>query len=158
MKYLKNDELAKDAVMDIFEQLPTLLQRHTITNFKSWLHSVAKNHCLMYLRKKKGIIEFNNLEKIEYQLMENEDELHLSIEKENELQLLENGVNNLTVEQKKCIELFYLNEKSYSEVVEITGYELKKVKSYLQNGKRNLKLYLMNNKTNTIIIILLNIV
>ena len=62
--------------------------------------------------------------------------------KEVKLQQLEEGITKLNSEQKICVELFYLQNKSYVEVAEITGYELNQVKSYIQNGKRNLKIYL----------------
>ena len=158
MKYLKNEELSKDAVMDVFEILPALLQKHKVSNFKSWLYSIAKNHCLMQLRKQKGIIEINSFEKIEHLLMESEEEVHLLNEKEIELQQLEKAITTLNNEQRKCIHLFYIEENSYADVVEKTGYELKKVKSYIQNGKRNLKLYLINNNTGIILIVLLHII
>lgn len=143
MKYLKNEDDSKDAVMQIFEKLITDLNRHDITNFKSWLYSVSKNHCLMALRKTKVEVPgedhvFNNYDG---ELMENEASLHqeaVGIHPDE----LKNAMDSLKDEQKECVRLFYLEEKSYKEVAEITGYPLMKVKSYIQNGKRNLKIRL----------------
>jgi RNA polymerase sigma-70 factor (ECF subfamily) len=144
MKYLKDEEDSKDAVMQIFEKLPEDLKKHEITNFKGWLHSVAKNHCLMELRSKTAKQEKDIQLKVEYEtFMEYDEELHLN--KEQELVNLEEAIKELKEEQKICIELFYLHEKSYQEVVAITGYEMNKVKSCIQNGKRNLKI-LMTDK------------
>jgi RNA polymerase sigma-70 factor (ECF subfamily) len=150
MKYLKNEEDSKDAVMQIFEKLLIELKSHEIANFKSWLHVLAKNHCLMWLRsarvrQEKTIITFEVKEDVE-----NEDMLHPlggdeSGSLEENLQSLEKGIQELPVEQKRCIELFYLQQKCYKEITELTGYELKKVKSYIQNGKRNLKIYLQKD-------------
>lgn len=145
LKYLKHSENAQDAVMDIFELLPNLLIKHEVKNFKSWLHTVSKNHCLMQLRKDKGIFEINAEEKINQVVMESEEELHLKSEHELQLQQMEKGIETLKPEQQECIKLFYLKEKSYQEIVDETGYDLKKVKSHIQNGKRNLKIYLTGN-------------
>lgn len=128
--------------MQIFEKLFTDLLKHKIENFKPWLHMVVRNHCLGLLRKDQSLQKNEKSLKIEFDFMEYEDEEHLIIEKEHE-----NNVNNLNSalkqlksEQKECVELFYLQEKSYTEITELTGFPIKKVKSYIQNGKRNLKL------------------
>ncbi len=141
MKYLKEEEAAKDATMDIFEKLVTSLKTHEVQNFKSWLHVVAKNHCLMQLRTAKRFAE--NGTAADLTNMESEVFLHPNGEDTEEAQLLliEKGLATLSGEQKECVELFYLQQKCYKEIVEITGYELKKVKSYIQNGKRNLKIF-----------------
>jgi RNA polymerase sigma-70 factor (ECF subfamily) len=36
--------------------------------------------------------------------------------------------------------LFYLEQKCYKDIADLTGYDLNKVKSAIQNGKRNLKI------------------
>jgi RNA polymerase sigma-70 factor (ECF subfamily) len=154
MKYLKNADESEDAVMDIFEKLLDDLKAHQIENFKSWLYSVARNHCLMKLRKKKtsegSVIEIkiNNEEAVE-----SNDLLHLNEEdslalgaKERSLQGLENAIAGLNEEQRRCIELFYLEQKCYNEVAEITTYSLNEVKSYIQNGKRNIKMLMLNQR------------
>ncbi|PCH93721.1 MAG: RNA polymerase subunit sigma-24 [Bacteroidetes bacterium] len=149
MKYLKNADESEDAVMDIFEKLLEDLKIHQIDNFKSWLYSVARNHCLMQLRKEKssksGVVEFkiNDVERVE-----SIDLLHLNeeVEKEQSLQGLETAIADLNDEQRRCIELFYLEQKCYNEVAEITTYSLKEVKSYIQNGKRNIKMLMLNQR------------
>ena len=137
LKYLKNTEQAKDAVMNIYEELLTKLQKNEVENFKSWLYVVAKNHCLMQLRKeKKNItVEFTST------VMQSEDFTHLDsvLEKENELKKLEYCIERLPDEQKQSIQLFYLNNKCYNEIAEQTGSEWNKVRSLIQNGRRNLK-------------------
>ena len=146
LKYLKNETQSKDAVILIFEKLLKDLKKHQIENFKSWLHRVSQNHCLMYLRKqqsqqkhqeeyKKNML--SNVENTSFWHLDNESE-----KKEKKLQALEVAIKELKNEQKRCIELFYLEEKSYQEITEITGFSLKEVKSYLQNGKRKLKIRL----------------
>ena len=156
MKYLKNEERSKDAVMQIFEKLFSNLLKHQIDNFKPWLHMVVRNHCLGLLRKDKSILKNEKSLKIEYDFMESEDDEHLIIEKEHENKVnnLANALKELKLEQKECVELFYLQEKSYTEIMELTGYPLKKVKSYIQNGKRNLKL-IMEKMVNTGLYIIL---
>lgn len=147
MKYLKDEEKSRDASMQVFEKLFEDLKKHEVEYFKSWLYSVAKNHCLMQLRAEK-VQKTRDFElKIEYsRVMENGLEGHLNSvpEQEQKLNRLEEGIQALPEEQRICVELFYLKEKCYQEVAQITGYTLNQVKSYIQNGKRNLKLYLVN--------------
>jgi RNA polymerase sigma factor (sigma-70 family) len=139
-KYLRQQDLAQDATMEIFEKLINDLHTHEVQNFKSWLHSVARNHCLMELRSQKvAAIEHSDFFGDDF--MENEPSEHQydDWEIENDLNKLEKCLETLNFEQKSTVELFYLQEKSYKEIVEVTGYDLNKVKSYIQNGKRNLK-------------------
>ena len=148
MKYLKNENDSEDAVMDIFEKLLTDLQKHEVSNFKSWLYSVSKNHCLMKLRKDKTIKYSNNdLIKTEGRIVEMPEPMHLNSKMEKELQLenLEKALQHLSKEQRTCLELFYLQQKCYKEVSSITTFSLKEVKSFIQNGKRNLKNHMITN-------------
>ncbi|MBE0648490.1 MAG: sigma-70 family RNA polymerase sigma factor [Bacteroidales bacterium] len=143
MKYLKEEEQAKDAAMQVFEALFEKLKKHDIQHFKPWLHSVVKNHCLTLLRKKKTEPVFQE----EFYRgfpdpVESEYVLHLSDEKESMLTKLESAILSLSKEQQTCIELFYLKKMCYQEVAAKTGYTDKQVKSYIQNGKRNLRLML----------------
>lgn len=141
LKYLKNEDEAKDAVLQIFENLLEDLKKHEISNFKSWLHSVARNHCLMFLRKQQTQQKRVNEYEAVYEPEESFDTpfaVHDKQEKEVMLTKLEEAITQLKDEQRVCIELFYLEEKCYNEVADLTGYDIKKVKSYIQNGKRNL--------------------
>ncbi len=148
MKYLKDEDDSRDAVMSVFEKLFELLLKHNIDNFKPWLYSVLKNHCLLELRKATPFKRHHNEDQISENIMENRAFMYQEVNgfPENELQKLENAIPKLSEEQRKCIELFYLKEKSYQEVSQITGYDMKKVKSYIQNGKRNLKIMLESEK------------
>jgi len=144
MKYLKNTQDAEDAVMGIFEKLMTDLKNNEVRDFKNWLYRVAKNHCLMILRKQKvaGRAEDEITHKKQQEFMELLFGNHLPFEEETVdgiLISLRDAINSLKEEQKKCIELMYLEKKSYQEITRITGYSLKQVKTYIQNGKRNLK-------------------
>jgi RNA polymerase sigma factor (sigma-70 family) len=138
LKYLKNSEGAKDAVMQIFEELVVKLKKHEVENFKSWLYQVAKNHCLMQLRSPK------NLKTVEISpsFMQNEENVHLNgvLEKEENLEKMERCLDTLNKDQQVIIRMFYLEEKCYKEIVETTGHEWNQVRSFIQNGRRNLKL------------------
>ncbi|WP_026897214.1 RNA polymerase sigma factor [Daejeonella oryzae] len=137
LKYLKDEELSKDAVMQIFEQLIDKLRIHEVSNFKSWLYTLARNYCLMALR----VSGKHSIVPIEENFMEKEAFTHLDIEdiRERKLSIMEQCIDKLPAEQKDTISLFYLEQKCYKEVADLTGYDLNKVKSYIQNGKRNLK-------------------
>ncbi len=143
LKYLKNREDSQDAVMQVFERLITLLKEHDILYFKSWLYTTSRNHCLMHLRARKGTF----LEEISEQLMESEAITHLEDEPEIELNLskLEYCIEQLVMEQKHCVKLFYIQQKCYKEIVQLTGFDDSKVKSYIQNGRRNLKICMEQN-------------
>ena len=145
MKYLRDEDKAKDLQSHIFERLLNDLLKHEVANFKGWLFSVAKNHCLMHLRSNQSLLKNQKELKKDLQTyMESGFELHLNpvLEKESQLSKLELGIQQLNEEQRICVDLFYIREKSYREIVEATGYSLNDVKSYIQNGKRNLKLFM----------------
>ena len=145
MKYLKNEAIAEDLTMQIFEKLIADLKRHHVTAFKPWLHVVVKNECMMEFRKTSTAGK-NEL-KLKFELnenVENAEAEHLkeAEDKEFVLRYLKEGIDELKSEQRECIELFYLKECSYQEVSRITGYTMNEVKSYIQNGKRNLRNYI----------------
>lgn len=145
-KYLKDEDEARDAAMEIFEYLLKEIPKYEIRAFKSWLARSTSNFCLMRLRKAKSVeAHVEAFKKNEADLMESEDGPHLDTElppKEVELLQLEAAVLELRDEQKTCIQLFFLQGKSYEEVAALTGYSYNQVKSHIQNGKRNLKLRL----------------
>jgi RNA polymerase sigma-70 factor (ECF subfamily) len=149
MKYLKDEDNAKDAAMQVFEKLFVDLKKHQVTNFKSWLHTVLKNHCLHTIRdytykhkkEKEAEESYENLVENQYLLYQDNDN-----GLEEKIDNLEMELCNLSHEQRACIELFYLKDKCYQEVAEITGYTMNQVKSHIQNGKRNLKIYLEQNE------------
>lgn len=158
VKYLKDEADSQDAVMQIFEKLFKDLLIHEIDNFKAWLHTVTRNHCLMKLRKEKNLAYKRKDFQIDSQnFMESEEYFHQTEKSQDEIneELAREAIKGLNPEQKKCIELFYLESKSYQEITDLTGYSLKKVKSYIQNGKRNLKNKLINSGVSGFIIILI---
>jgi RNA polymerase sigma-70 factor (ECF subfamily) len=144
LKYLKDREESKDAVMQIFEKLIVEIPKHKIENFKSWLHVVTKNYCLMQLRSEKSHQEsYEDWIKEGTIFMEMNEELHPIDSNGAEIdKALENCIERLKVEQKECILQFYYMNKSYNEISVILDLDEKKVKSNLQNAKRNLKLCL----------------
>ena len=147
LKYLKDPEESKDAVMQIFEQLLGTLKKQEVTHFHNWLHVLTRNHCLMQLRADK-----TKEEKMKA-LTRHGLSADLTGEAENtpllleaKIENLEQGLAQIPAEQRQCVELFYLHQKSYKEIADLTGYDLNKIKSYIQNGKRNLKIYLEQHR------------
>ena len=138
MKYLKNEEEAKDCVQHIFYKVITELQKYKVDYFKSWVYMVAKNHCLMKLRDKKGKITAELTDRLGATPEVATDMQELFVN-DHTLKVLEETLKELNHEQKQCVTLFYLQKKSYQEISETTGYSMLQVKSYIQNGKRNLK-------------------
>jgi len=138
LKYLKNPENAQDSVISIFEELVSKLQKHEIDNFKAWLYTLSKNHCLMRLRSEKRQIVVN----LDVELMQSEENVHLNgeLEKEENFKKLDYCLNQLQEDQRRVIELFYLQSKCYNEISAETGMEWNTVRSFIQNGRRNLKI------------------
>ena len=137
LKYFKEPEEAKDAVINIFEELVTKLKKYEVNNFKSWLYQLSKNHCLMKIRSRKlqpATVDIN--------IMHLEENNHLNhvAEKEEQLNGMENCIEQLPAEQKQAIQLFYLKEKCYKEIADLTETDINKVRSFIQNGRRNLKI------------------
>jgi RNA polymerase sigma factor (sigma-70 family) len=149
MKYLKNEEEAKDSVQQIFLKVIQELHKYKVEYFKSWLYMVAKNHCLMKLRDRQGKISTELTERLTATPDEETDRNALQ-QNDHTLNLMEEALKELNPEQKQCVTLFYLEKKSYQEITEATGYSMLQVKSYIQNGKRNLKILIerkMKEKT-----------
>ena len=144
LKYMKDEEKAKDVVMEVFEKILTDLKRHQVANFRTWVYSVAKNQCLMKLRKEKRVqVRHEEYVHVTAQIMELDLPEHLNGETQEETdRKLMAAVDNLKEEQQQCIRLFYFEKKSYEEIEAQTGFTYKQVKSFLQNGKRNLKIQL----------------
>jgi RNA polymerase sigma-70 factor, ECF subfamily len=144
LKYLKDTNESKDAVMQIFEKLIIEIPRHKIENFRSWLHVVTKNYCLMQLRS--GKTKDERLREIQGDplfFMESVSFVHPIDDEVPELeQDLSDCIKQLGAEQKECINKFYYENRCYREIAQDMGLDEKKVKSYLQNAKRNLKLCL----------------
>lgn len=143
LKYFRDEEQSKDAVMQIFEELVKKLRLHEVTNFKAWLYTLSRNYCLMVLRSSSK----HEMLSIDENFMENEAFVHLNLEDDTEekLSIMVKCIEDLPSEQKVSINLFYMEQKCYKEVADQTGFELNKVKSYIQNGKRNLKICIEKN-------------
>jgi len=139
MKYLKNEEEAKDSVQQIFLKVIQELPKYKVEYFKSWLYMVAKNHCLMKLRDRQGKITTEINDRVTARPGD-ETDLQAIVDNDHALELMEHSLKELNAEQQQCVTLFYLQKKSYQEVSDETGYSLLQVKSYIQNGKRNLKI------------------
>jgi RNA polymerase sigma-70 factor (ECF subfamily) len=144
LKYLKNEENAKDAVIAIFEKLIIELKNREVATFQHWLYAVSRNHCLETLRihgrdEKRRMVFHHESAQV---MMEEMEIISFAEMKEAGLNRLQDAIGRLGHDQRQCIELFYLKEKSYKEITESTGYTLKEVKTHLQNGRRNLRIHL----------------
>lgn len=144
MKYLKQTNEAKDATQQVFEKAFVEINKYEVSYFKSWIYSIARNYCLMQLRSKGHQTVF--MEALPEELGENLSSIELIDSKENilekQIENLDEAIQHLNHEQKICIELFYLQKLSYREIEEKTGFNFQQVKSHIQNGKRNLRIFL----------------
>lgn len=137
LNYLKATAEAEDATMEVFEELMDKLLRYEVKNFKSWLHVCTKNHCLIKLRKAVVNVPLHSETDLRFATEQNysDNEWLNWLSK-----MFVNLFQMLSSEQKLCLELFYFQECNYKEIAEKTGFDIKKVKSALQNGKRKLKI------------------
>ena len=142
-RYLQDGEKSKDAVMQIFEELIKKVSKQEIRQFSSWLYVLSKNHCLMQLRSAKKMQHVSFDEFVEFPLSGHQE---ADEDKEKNLTELEKCMEKLPEKQQQSIELFFIKEKAYKEIVDLTGYSLNDVKSYIQNGKRNLKICMERNR------------
>jgi RNA polymerase sigma factor (sigma-70 family) len=139
MKYLKNEEEAKDCVQQVFLKAITELHKYKVDYFKSWIYMVAKNHCLMKLRDRQGKLPVELSERHMSAKVEETDKQDL-LQNDRAIDIMEESLKELNPEQQQCVILFYLEKKSYQEISDNTGFTMMQVKSYIQNGKRNLRL------------------
>lgn len=142
LKYLRDEAESQDLTSKIFEELGAKIHKYTIENFKAWLYRLVKNECLMHLRKQK--FTFTR----EYDLLANEEPEINPVEKEKQLSSLESALDQLNELQQTCVRLFYIEGKSYVEIASSQGLEMNKVKSAIQNGKRNLKIIMQEHEIN----------
>lgn len=141
LKYMKNSDQANEALLEIFSSLYASLVKYDILDFKHWLLTVARNHCIKQLKANSKDVIYNESVNSGSSFMEMQDE-NDHHRKEKQLVALEEAIKELKPEQSRCIQLFFIESKSYHEIVDLTGFDLKKVKSYIQNGKRNLEIAL----------------
>lgn len=143
LKYLRDREESRDAVMQIHEKLINSLLHHEVSQFRGWLYVFARNHCLMQLRAKKSAGQLE----ISLTVMENGQSEHPAEDSDlgDDMTKLEKCIEGLNQEQQQCVRLFYLEEQSYKDIAQATGFDLNHVKSYIQNGKRNLKICMERN-------------
>ncbi len=143
MKYLKNEPDSQDALMEIFEQSLVDLQKYEISNFRGWLYLKTRNFCLYKIRKKRRSVDvLQKFKKSEKNFMENSAFDTLIGGKQIRIEKLPAALEKLAEDQKRCLQLFYFEKKTYQQIAEATGLKLNKVKSCIQNGKRNLKNWL----------------
>ncbi|MCU0402924.1 MAG: sigma-70 family RNA polymerase sigma factor [Chitinophagaceae bacterium] len=142
LKYLKNEEEAKDAVQQVFSKVISEIDKYPVDHFKSWIYTIARNHCFMQLRNKVHPLSDESLENhlsasvFEHPLQEKQ----MLEDKESLLDLLEGAIKEIQPNQQQCISLFYIQKKSYRQISDETGFSLMQIKSFIQNGKRNLRL------------------
>lgn len=145
MKYLKDADAAADAVQSVFLKALTHFPQDEMRNVKGWLYVLVRNHCLQTLREKVHILPEEALQTVAGDAGENAEAE--AWEREYTLQQMRDSMARLSPEQQTVLDLFYLQKKSYAEVGEITGYTFGQVKSFIQNGKRALRLLLISKQS-----------
>ena len=137
MKYLKNEEEARDCVQQVFLKVIGELHKYKVDYFKSWIYMIAKNHCLMKLRD--GRKYTSPIDERILSAPEETIDTDVHQQKDKQLSTMAAALQQLNKEQQQCVTLFYLQKKTYQQIAGQTGFSLLQVKSHIQNGKRNLK-------------------
>jgi len=153
LKFLKNKEESRDMTMTIFEKILRKPPVDKILAFKSWLHKYVQNECFYHIRTRSSrgasFRQFEEMETRNADVVENEGAARLEETKTAPPMKLGAAIRKLPKAQKECIRLFYLKEKSYKQIAEQTGYTIPQVKSFLQNGKRKLKILMTGEEEET---------
>ena len=143
LKYFKNATLAEDAVMDIFETLVKKAKTHDIRQFRPWLYVMAKNHCLMQLRKKNLTDSYDGLTpSAQAAVVQSAGVVHPidEFEPDGQEEALKECLGQLSAQQLKCVKEFYYEGKSYKQISAESGETVGRVRSNIQNGRRNLRI------------------
>jgi len=143
MKYFKQPQDSEDGTMAVFEVLVVKLKTHDVHNFKSWLYVLTKHYCLQKLRQR-GKTLTKNSEDILMQLVDevHPDDVYLIESRENGLR---ECIQQLPADQKRTVQLFYFESQSYVEIADTMSVDKEKGRSFIQNGRRNLRVC-MNKK------------
>lgn len=140
LKILRDPGKAEDAVMAIYEELTRKAKEHQVESFRGWLYVLARNHCLMEWRKNQR--RPTDLHAPEDMTRYDAVEAAFEVELPAGPTPLEKCLGELPEQQRRSVELFYFGEKSYKEIAGLLPEEIGKVRSFIQNGRRNLRLCL----------------
>lgn len=148
--YLQDKDEAQDATMQLFEKLMLDVNNREIDNFKGWLSFVVRNHCISIIRKNKSQTKnIKSYYEFEYEAPNSDTEEKINSVSDDEMLInMQLCLPKLKENQRLCVELFYLKNKSYQDIATETSFTLNEIKSYIQNGKRNLKLLLEDVQKN----------
>ncbi len=137
LKYLKDEDSAKDMVQQVFEKVLQDIGKYKIDNFGGWLYRIAQNACISQIRLKKPVAY--EAELMTQPVEEDADRAYFwAVDRKYEH--LQTALGRLKPDQGVCVEAFFLQKKSYQEIAHEYGYSLAEVKSHIQNGKRNLRI------------------
>ena len=140
LKILKDPGKAEDAVMGVYESLTQKVKEHDIASFRGWLYVLARNYCLMEWRKaqRRPTDHYAPEDMVYHDAVENPAEYELPQDRAP----LEKCLDQLNTVQRNTVQWFYYEEKSYKEISEMIAEDVGKVRSYIQNGRRNLRICL----------------
>lgn len=137
LKYLKEEEAAKDMVQQVFEKVLLELGKYEIENFGGWLYRIAQNACISAIRSGRHFVEE---EQLRYVPSDNGSDIDHLMLQDRQHEHLKVALERLKPDQQICVSLFFLHKKSYQEIADLHQFNIKEVKSNIQNGKRNLRI------------------
>ncbi len=138
IKIVGNKEEAEDIAQDIFIKVfKSLNQFKKKSEFSTWLYRIAYNTTLSKIRRKKFIFS-----SFENDFFDPEDESGIEninlIEKEKQIQSLEESLKILPPDENLLITLFYLGDQSIEQISLITNLSIPNVKVKLHQIRKKL--------------------
>ncbi len=125
---LRRGDLAEELSQDVFVKVYLGLDKFRgKSKLSTWIYRIAYNEALGHKRKKR--VDETSIDATGFQVIDSQGEE--SERRERDLQLIESIVEDLGVEDRTIITLFYYKDMSVSEIAEVIGSGVSKVKTKL---------------------------
>lgn len=127
---MDREELCQDVFIKVIDKLGTF---HFDSKLSTWIATIAYRQAVNFAKKKK--LDLVDLDEVAFKVGENRD---VTSEKDMK-QFIFKLVDQLPVNYKTVLTLFYLDGFSYPEIVKVTGMPEGTVKNYIHRARQKLK-------------------
>ena len=148
ISFIPNKEDAEDVAQEVFlEVFKSIHKFKGDSKLSTWIYKIATNKCLEFIRKKNTKKRFAFMQTI----MGNEIPLDktsyftevnhpgILLENKEKSAIIFKAINTLPESQRVIFTLAKIDDKSYQEIVEITGKSLSSVESLMFRAKKGLQ-------------------
>jgi len=142
--FVQNKQDAEDVAQNVFIQAYKSIHKFRgDSQLSTWLYRIAVNQSLNYVKSKKRQQIFQSLDNIitgnKTEIADKQDSFSETMEKEDQLKLLQTMIRKLPENQRIAITLNKYEDLSYQEVADIMGMSVSAVTALINRGKNNLK-------------------